>query len=323
MKKKTVKFMTGLCAVGLLCGAQTFPAQAEEEEGFSYADVADLDFYFSSGVGAWGTALSVSADGAFEGVYHDTDMGDTGEGYPNGTVYMCEFSGQFAEPEQINAYTYSATIQNLELDREKGETEIKDGIRYVYSDPYGLDGTDYVLFYLEGAPLSELPESFRQWVGYYDLTTVEEIELPETGLYNETQGTGFSGYEKQQASEEESAGTQIDTELSDLEKQAAVLEEQINGGALSQSELNQLSGELYTLWDDELNAMWGRIREILPEDEMEQLTSEELEWIDEKETAVAEAGAEFEGGSMQPFVENTTAARFTKTRVYELAAYLR
>lgn len=316
---KAAGWMAVCAAAALLCG-QALPAQAAE--GFSYEDVSDLTFYFSSGVGAWGTEVSIQADGSFQGSYHDSDMGDVGDGYPHGTIYVCNFSGQLGEPEQINEYTYSAPIQDMELEREVGETEIKDEIRYVYSEPYGLDGTDYVVFYLEGAPLSECPEKLRQWMGYYDPTGTEETRLAMTGLYNETQGSGFAGYERQDASEE-NTGAEIDMELSELETQAAELENQINNGSLSQSELNQLSAELYTLWDDELNSMWGRIKELLSEEEMAQLTSEELAWIEEKEAAAAEAGAEFEGGSMQPFMEYSTAARLTKERVYELAVYLR
>lgn len=320
MGKKTVKFMTVFCITGLLCGAQMFPALAEE--GFSYEDVADLTFYFSSGAGAWGTSLSIHEDGSFEGNYHDSDMGSTGDGYPYGTVYMSDFSGQFAEPEKVNEYTYSAAILNMEPEQENGTSEIIDGVRYVYSEPYGLYGTDYVLFYLPGAPLAELPQEFLSWVGYYDLSATEDTELSFVGLYNETMQSGFSSYENQETFAEVRE-TAIDNELSKLEMQAADLQDQINNGALSQSELNQLSAELYMLWDDELNSMWGRIREILPENEMAQLTSEELEWIDEKEAAIAEAGAEFAGGSMQPFAENGTAARLTRIRVYELADYLR
>ena len=36
--------------------------------------------------------------------------------------------------------------------------KIKDEIRYVYLEPYGLDDAEILLFYLEGAPLEELPE---------------------------------------------------------------------------------------------------------------------------------------------------------------------
>lgn len=320
MGRKAVKFMTILCTAGILCAAQIITAQAED--GFTYEDVSNLTFYFSSGVGAWGTGLSIYEDGSFEGSYHDSDMGDIGEGYPHGTVYVSDFSGQLSEPEKVNEYTYSAAILDMELEEQAGTSEIIDNIRYVYSNPHGLDGAERVLFYLPGAPLAELPQEFLTWVRYYDLSATEDTTLPFVGLYNEAGECGFSSYENQEPSTE-TAGTAIDSELSELAAQAAALEEQINNGALSQSELNQLSLELYTLWDDELNSMWGRIKEILPGDEMAQLTDEELVWIDEKEAAIAEAGAEVEGGSMQPFVEQTTAARLTRIRVYELAEYLR
>lgn len=113
-----------------------------EEDGFSYADVSDLTFCFSSGVGAWSTIMEIHEDGSFEGNFHDSDMGDSGEGYPNGTVYFCDFRGQFSEPVRVNEYTYSAEIQNMELERESGTSEIIDGIRYIYSGPYGFDNAE-------------------------------------------------------------------------------------------------------------------------------------------------------------------------------------
>jgi uncharacterized protein YecT (DUF1311 family) len=299
------------CAAGLVGGLQTNTVLAED--AFSYADVSNLDFYFSSGVGAWWTELSIHADGSFDGYYQDSDMGDQDTTYPNGTVYVCDFSGQFTDLVKINEYTYSTTIQDMELAKEAGTTEIEDGIRYIASEPYGLDGAENILFYLKGAPLEELPEEYRSWVGYIDLSGTEDTELPFIGLYNEAAEDGFSSYEK----------SAIDMELEEIVNQASELEDQIDSGLLSQSEMNQLSAELYTLWDDELNSIWKRLKESLPEDEMAQLTEEELQWISEKEEAVTEAGSEFEGGSMQPLVENTTAAKWTRERVYELAVYLR
>ena len=55
---------------------------------------------------------------------------------------------------------------------------------------------------------------------------------------------------------------------------------------------------------------------------MEALTVEERRWIEQKEAAVAEAGAEFEGGSMQPMIMNDKAAELTKARLYELLKLL-
>ena len=74
--------------------------EAEREEGFSFADVADREFFFSSGAGGWCTVLYIDEDGSFEGNFRDSDMGSTGEGYPNGTLYYCDFKGRFTEPQK-------------------------------------------------------------------------------------------------------------------------------------------------------------------------------------------------------------------------------
>ena len=65
------------------------------------------DFSFSSSVGSWFTALTVHTDGTFEGSYYDSDMGDTGDGYPNGIVYLSTFSGTFDHVTQVDPYTWS------------------------------------------------------------------------------------------------------------------------------------------------------------------------------------------------------------------------
>ncbi|MCC8051460.1 MAG: DUF1311 domain-containing protein [Clostridiales bacterium] len=79
---------------------------------------------------------------------------------------------------------------------------------------------------------------------------------------------------------------------------------------------------MYQIWDDILNTLWGYLKESLSEEEMAALTEDEIAWITDKENQVAAAGAEFEGGSMQPYLENTTAAALTKERVYVLLEML-
>ena len=129
MKRKAIAV---LCAVGMLVPGGAIPVMAEEhvdvetlereaqavenvsaeaeaEGEFSYKDLKGLTFAFSSGAGAWGTILTIQEDGSFEGNYHDANMGDIGEGYPNGSVYICEFSGKFTEPKKENNFTYSAS----------------------------------------------------------------------------------------------------------------------------------------------------------------------------------------------------------------------
>ena len=114
----------------------------------------------------------------------------------------------------------------------------------------------------------------------------------------------------------------IDAELADTEAKAAELQGRIDS-AMAQADINILSGELYKLWDDELNSIWGRLKTILPADTMEQVTDEEIAWINEKETAMEAAGLEAADGSMQLMLENLKGAELTKARVYVLAEYLK
>ena len=165
--------------------------ETETEETFSFSELANLQFRFSSGAGGWATLLVIHADGSFSGEYSDGNLGMEGEGY-HATMSQCEFNGRFTQPVKVNEYTYSMKICQLDYARKAGEEEIKDGVLYCYVDPYGLDGAEEILIYLPGAPLAELPEEFRSWVGYYDLSYTTDIELPFYALNNEAQQYGFA-----------------------------------------------------------------------------------------------------------------------------------
>lgn len=121
------------------------------------------ELYFSSGAGGWYTSLLLYPDGSFTGSHHDSDMGIVSDAYPYGTAYICNFSGKFENITKINDYSYSMTLTQLETDRPEAEEWIEDGIRYIQSYAYGLDGGTEFVFYLPQAPLSELSEDFRMW----------------------------------------------------------------------------------------------------------------------------------------------------------------
>ena len=89
---------------------------------------------FTSGAGAWDSTLILSEDGSFVGNYHDADAGDSGDGYPNGTLYYCDFYGKFTQPEKINDYTYEMQLENIATKETEGDTEIKGGVKYIYTD---------------------------------------------------------------------------------------------------------------------------------------------------------------------------------------------
>lgn len=300
--------------------AQELESELQQEAQFSFGDISKLDFYFSSGAGGWATELNVHADGTFKGQYYDSDMGDTGDGYPGGVMYLCDFNGKFTQPKKVNDYTYAMQIETIELANTPGTEEIKEGICYRYSEPYGLDSAEDIFIYLPGSPLQELPEAYRSWVGYYDLTAVSDTELPFYGLYNVKAECGFSSYA---SADEGDAIADIDAELAAVNAEAEILENKLQSGILTQIELNQTSAELYKLWDDELNSIWSRLKEKLDVSAMEELTKEEKAWIANKESEVSAAGAEYGEGTMRPLVENDLAAELTKDRVYALAELLR
>ena len=95
-------------------------SQSESQEGELTAETLfsslPTPFVFASGVGAWDTQVTIAPDGSFSGIYHDADMGGTGEGYPNGTEYICEFTGQFSQPTKVDDYTWSVQLESLSYD---------------------------------------------------------------------------------------------------------------------------------------------------------------------------------------------------------------
>ena len=90
----------------------------------------------------------------------------------------------------------------------------------------------------------------------------------------------------------------------------------------SQSEINIESSNVYEMWDALLNEVYQYLKTILPSAEFERLKDDELEWIAEKEKAIEEAGAAWEGGSGEPMARNLTAIRYTQERCYYLISLI-
>ena len=161
-----------------------FLEKYEYPEQFSFSDISKLEFWFGSGAGAWRTVLYVHEDGTFEGEYLDTNMGSKEQ-------YLCDFSGKFTEPVKVNDYTWSVKTTELHFVREPGTTEVRDGWTYHYEEPYGLNDAEELLFYLPGAPVSELPGKFMEWARGNGSAL-----LPFYGLYNVNGRQGFSSHIK-------------------------------------------------------------------------------------------------------------------------------
>ena len=81
---------------------------------------------------------------------------------------------------------------------------------------------------------------------------------------------------------------------------------------LSQTEIKQKLNDLYKLWDDSLNSVWGYLKANLSTEAMDALTQEEIDWIADKEQDMATAEKQSEEDAL------TTAIDRTQERVYYL-----
>lgn len=171
------------------------PESAAETENLF--ETMPRTYLFCSGAGGWSTELYLEPDGSFSGEYHDSDMGvaDTAA-FPNGTMYICNFTGKFTQPEKVDEYTYAMRLESLELEHPDDETEeITGGVRYIYSGPCGLEGAEELRVYLPGTPVEGLPEEVL-WAarGPYNWEPTEAGTLGLYIIYNVTSEHGFVGY---------------------------------------------------------------------------------------------------------------------------------
>lgn len=173
--------------------AMSFAAVAEAgDEVFGL--INGYAFTFASGAGAWSTEIVISASGGFAGHYYDSDMGDSGDDYPDGTRYECHFSGTFEVSETIDPYTYKLRLAALNVESDTGAECVIDGVKVVYTDAYGIEGGENFMLYLPGRATADLPEEFLDWMGMPNAWDEIPDTLPLYGLYNVEQGTGFYSF---------------------------------------------------------------------------------------------------------------------------------
>lgn len=133
----------------------------------------------------------------------------------------------------------------------------------------------------------------------------------------------LTGCRKQQTSDEVS-NTPLKTEgglandMLSIKEASDAIRLSLEQEDLTQTDMNQRSGELRALWDEALNQLLDEARKVLPEVELEQLAAEQSAWQADMMAIVEAAGKAYEGGSLYPLVVNSEAAKLTEERVYQL-----
>ena len=171
----------------------------DPEDGTKVSDLfakVPKEYIFTSGIGGWGTVININDDGSFSGSYQDHNYGESGDGY-DGTLYVCEFTGKFTDPVQINAFTYAFRLSDLQYQTgPAGESRIESDpsgyrMRIVNSEAYGINGGDVFYLFAKGAPVTRLPKEFMEWMYLPLVYRQSDIYLKGFGLYNQEQHCGF------------------------------------------------------------------------------------------------------------------------------------
>ena len=191
----TTRFVYGMPGEDPETLLQQPDAAAPEPRPLTDAEVTELlsglpeNFIFSSGAGGWMTEFTIAPDGTFSGSYYDSDMGVTGPDYPNGSCYVCTFSGVFTDFKQISDTEYSLQMASVTTEHAPGETYIEDGVKYTYAAPYGFEKAQELRLYLPGTPASSLPDGFLSWVRLSG--TLQPMPEGLYGLYNVNEELGM------------------------------------------------------------------------------------------------------------------------------------
>ncbi|WP_297631941.1 lysozyme inhibitor LprI family protein [uncultured Clostridium sp.] len=86
----------------------------------------------------------------------------------------------------------------------------------------------------------------------------------------------------------------------------------------SQTAMNAQSYEIYNIWNNKLNEIWGTLEQKLPANKMSELRTSENQWIKDKEAKEAAIKAQYQGGSVMPLEVNMELASLTEQRCYYL-----
>ena len=181
--KKTAAMI--LCLI-LLATAGTCHAETETV----FDTLAELEWSYCSGAGGWSSDMIIQSDGSFICEYHDSDMGDSADAYPDGTLYFATFRGRMSMAEQADENTWRIRVD--ELRKDPGEEQILDGIRYVPADNCGLSEGDIMTLYAPGTPADALSEEMQFWAQIMYQENPDELE--NWFLGSEANDSGFVGY---------------------------------------------------------------------------------------------------------------------------------
>lgn len=302
----TTETMINGCSVGM----GVYESISDESVSFAWKDVEGLCFRCSGLNGDYPTWLYVSSDGSFSGGYKELYLENTGEDYPDGTIYLCNFDGKFVEPKKINVYTYSLEVSTMTYEEHIGSHIKKDDLYYYYVWPAGLYDLEELVLYTPGAPLRELPVAFLESVGYQALSLEKDATLPFYAIYNVKEEKGFCSFYLM----EEVWEVIHDTDGFELE-----YEDKIASDTVTDAECLEYSKAIWEQWELALDYLIHTLNMQLGGKEIVILKEQNEEWIMARAQEVEEyINTSYANNPLEAMYTNLKMAEITRERVYEL-----
>ena len=243
-------------------------------------------------------------------------------------IKFCPYCGQ----KQINKSNNIPTDNKITVNKPQ-VTEKKNGLIFAV---IGVCAFIMVAFLVVGiylVKLSDLKNDDNSVMENKSTMSSSEQTNPQDEVLNEPeQRTDEQPEEREQQVIEPKSETnnqpvnevsairqQVEAELQAVEQQSKNIEEKLSQ-AYTDEETNQYSEQLFKVWDDYINVLWGYIKNNLSESEFNSLKQEQIDWIVNKEDAMDIAGSN--KGSLETYFRNIEATNWTKDRVYQLINYL-
>ena len=277
----------------------------------TFADLAQYGYSFYSGVGGWSDDFYIEKDGSFHGDYHDSDMGDSGDDYPNGTRYYCQYEGHFENIQKVDEFTYKMHMKDINIINNDDEY-IADGVKYIPVTPYALNNANEIEIYMPGKPVSEIDDEIKTWI--FVGSQEQQDSLENLVLVNVNENQGITSYTRMTPKED--AESTYNTYKESYDYYADQLSEAATTADMVEATSNQIR-----VSDECLNYIWRLIKYNTDEATFNKALEEQRQWLKDRDASAEKATAEHDGGSMATVDYNDIYATMTMDRCKELLKY--
>ena len=291
--------------------AETNKSNTADDSTITFVDLAQYGYSFYSGVGGWSDDFYIEKDGSFHGSYHDSDMGDSGDGYPDGTRYYCEYEGHFENIQKVDEFTYKMHMKDINIINNDDEY-IADGVKYIPVTPYALNNANEIEIYMPGKPVSEIDDEIKTWI--FVGSQEQQDSLENLALVNVNENQGITSYTRMTPKED--AESTYNTYKESYDYYADQLSEAATTADMVEATSNQIR-----VSDECLNYIWRLIKYNTDEATFNKALEEQRQWLKDRDASAEKATAEHDGGSMATVDYNDIYATMTMDRCKELLKY--